>query len=198
MPAARSTSRTAPWRRATLDDVHITNCGAFDIGDVASGAILTLQDDATIAGGGIGTMTIHANNTVDVESIGLNGGATLDGVNVTDNGALDIGDVALRRHPHARRRHECQRLRRDNDQSRRSLDVNGGTTTIDLGGTITNHGTLEASGGGTLDIVSHVDNACGALLATSGGVLDMQSCISGGTATIHGATLESTRHRTSM
>jgi hypothetical protein len=56
--------------------------------------------------------------------------------------------------------------------------------------TIVNHGLLEASGGGTLDIVSHVDNACGSLLATSGGVLDVQSCISGGTATIHGATLE--------
>jgi hypothetical protein len=56
--------------------------------------------------------------------------------------------------------------------------------------TIVNHGLMEASCGGTLDIVSHVDNACGALLATSGGVLDVQSCISGGTATIHGATLE--------
>ena len=56
--------------------------------------------------------------------------------------------------------------------------------------TIVNHGLMEATGGGTLDIVSHVDNACGSLLATSGGVLDVQSCISGGTASIHGATLE--------
>jgi hypothetical protein len=49
---------------------------------------------------------------------------------------------------------------------------------------------MEASCGGTLDVQSHVDNACGSLLATSGGVLDVQSCIGGGTATIHGATLE--------
>ena len=77
---------------ATLDDVHVTDNGALDIGDVATGAILTLQDDATITGGGTGTMTINADNTVDVET-GINGGATLDGVNVTDNGALDIGDV---------------------------------------------------------------------------------------------------------
>ena len=71
-----------------------------------------------------------------------------------------------------------------------TLDVDGGTTTINLGGTITNHGTLEASCGGTLDIVSHVDNGSGALLATSGGVLDIESAICGGTATIHAATLE--------
>ena len=137
---------------ATLDDVHITNCGAFDIGDVASGAILTLQDDATITGGGIGTMTIHANSTVDVET-STNGGATLDGVHVTDNGALDIGDDLA----------SGATLMLDNDtgisgcgamtiNAGNTLDVDGGTTTIDLGGTITNHGTLEASCGGTLDI----------------------------------------------
>ena len=41
-------------------------------------------------------MTINANNTLDVEHGGSdgNGGATLDGVQVTDNGALDVGDVA--------------------------------------------------------------------------------------------------------
>src|ERR1700722_3906671 len=86
MPAARSTSRTAPMAAAR-------GRGALDIGDTARGAILTLQDDATITGGGTGTMTIHANNTVDVET-STNGGATLDGVQVTDNGAFDIGDVA--------------------------------------------------------------------------------------------------------
>jgi fibronectin-binding autotransporter adhesin len=175
---------------ATLDDVHVTDCGAFDIGDVASGAILTLQDDATITGGGIGTMTIHANNTVDVESIGLNGGATLDGVQVTDNGALDIGDVATGAILTLDDGTSVSGCGAMTINAGGTLDIDSGTTTINLGGTITNHGTLEASCGGTLDIVSHVDNACGALLATSGGVLDVQSCISGGTATIHGATLE--------
>ena len=175
---------------ATLDDVHVTDCGAFDIGDVACGAILTLEDDATITGGGAGTMTIHANNTVDVESIGLNGGATLDGVQVTDNGALDIGDVATGAILTLDDGTSVSGCGAMTIKAGGTLDVDSGTTTIDLGGTISNHGTLEASSGGTLDIVSHVDNACGALLATSGGVLDVQSCISGGTATIHGATLE--------
>ena len=78
---------------ATLDDVHITDCGAFDIGDMASGAILTLQDDATIAPGGIGTMTIHANNTVDVET-STNGGAGPDCVERSEfNPSFDIGDL---------------------------------------------------------------------------------------------------------
>ena len=143
---------------ATLDDVHITDCGAFDIGDVASGAILTLQDDATIAGGGIGTMTIHANNTVDVET-STNGGATLDGVQVTDNGACDIGDAldsgAILILDDGTTVSGCGTM---TINAGNTLNVDGGTTTINLGGTITNDGTLEASGGGTLDIVSHVDN----------------------------------------
>ena len=175
---------------ATLDDVHITDCGALDIGDAASGAILTLQDDATITGGGTGTMTIHANNTVDVET-GINGGATLDGVHVTDNGALDIGDDLA----------SGATLMLDGDtcisgcgtmtiNANSTLDVDGGTSTINLGGTITNNGTIEASCGGTLDIVSHVDNSSGALEATSGGKLDIQSAICGGTATIDHGTLE--------
>ena len=71
-----------------------------------------------------------------------------------------------------------------------TLDVDGGTTTINLGGTITNNGTLEASGGGELDVVSHVDNSSGMLEATSGGKLDIESAISGGSATIQGGTLE--------
>ena len=37
---------------ATLDGVHVTDNGAFDIGDVASGAILTLDDGTTITGNG--------------------------------------------------------------------------------------------------------------------------------------------------
>jgi hypothetical protein len=176
---------------ATLDDVHITDCGAFDVGDTASGAILTLQDDATITGGGTGTMTIHANNTVDVET-STNGGATLDGVQVTDNGAFDIGDLlsdsgAILILDGGTTVNGCGTM---TINAGNTLNVDGGTTTIDLGGTITNNGTLEASGGGTLDIVSHVDNGSGALLATSGGVLDIESAICGGTATIHAATLE--------
>jgi len=73
----------------------VTDKGALDIGDAGSGAILTLDNGSTIAGNGTGTLTINANNTLDVEHGGNEGrgGATLDGVHVTDNGALDIGDA---------------------------------------------------------------------------------------------------------
>src|SRR6202030_3261956 len=79
---------------ATLDGVIVTLNGALDVGDVLanSGAILTLNDGTTVTGNSAGTMTINANNAVDVEH-GSSGGATLDGVNVTLNGALDVGDV---------------------------------------------------------------------------------------------------------
>src|ERR1700722_58680 len=164
MPAARSTSRTAPMAAAR-------GRGALDIGDTARGAILTLQDDATITGAGTGTMTIHANNTVDVET-STNGGATLDGVQVTDNGAFDIGDLlsdsgAILILDDGTTVNGCGTM---TINAGNTLKVDGGTTTINLGGTITNNGTLEASAGGPLDIVSHVDNGSGALSATSGGV----------------------------
>ena len=147
---------------ATLDDVHVTDNGALNIDDVTSGAILTLQDDATVTGGGIGTMTIQVNNTVDVEN-GINGGATLDGVNVTLYGALDVGDV---------------------------LADSGAILTLDDGTTVTGNGagtmTINAnnavdvehggSGGATLDGVNVTLNGAldvGDVLANSGAILTL-------------------------
>ena len=177
----------------TLDNVRVTDNGTIDVGDAASGAILSLDDGTTIAGNGTGTLTINANSTLDVEhgsGSGPNHGATLDGVHVTDNGALDVGDMAsgaILTLDDGSTIGGCGTM---TINANSTLDVNGGTTTIDLVGTITNDGTIEASCGGTLDIVSHVDNSSGALEATSGGKLDIESAICGGTATIHGATLE--------
>ena len=177
---------------ATLDGVNVTDNGAIDIGDVNSGAILTLDDGTTITGNSTGTLTIHADNTLDVEHGGNDGcgGATLDGVHVTDNGALDVGDAgsgAILTLDGCTTISGCGAM---TINACNTLDVDGGTTTIDLGGTITNHGTLEASCGGELDVVSHVDNSSGMLEAKSGGKLDIESAISGGSATIQGGTLE--------
>ena len=59
---------------AVFDGLTVNdNGGALDIGDVNSGAILTLEDGTTITGGGTGTLTINANNTLDVEK-GANDG----------------------------------------------------------------------------------------------------------------------------
>jgi len=177
---------------ATLDGVHVTDNGALDIGDAGCGAILTLDDGTTVTGNDAGTLTINADNTLDVEHGGNEGGggATLDGVHVTDNGALDVGDAgsgAILALDGGTTISGCGAM---TINACNTLDVNGGTTTIDLGGTITNNGTLEASCGGELDIVSHVDNSSGKLEADSGGKLDVQSAICGGTAAIHGGTLE--------
>jgi FecR protein len=79
---------------ATLDGVSVTDSGAIDVGVNAPGAVLTLDDGTAIAG--IGTLTIKSGSTVDVEKGTGSGhhGATLDGVGVTDVGALDVGDNA--------------------------------------------------------------------------------------------------------
>ena len=53
---------------ATIDGVLVTDNGAIDIGDVTSGAILTLDDATTITGGGSGTLTIDAADTLDIEA----------------------------------------------------------------------------------------------------------------------------------
>jgi hypothetical protein len=81
---------------ATFHGVNVSDNGALDIGDVAPGAILTLDDGTTITGSETGSLTINQGSTLDVEPGSNDGptGATFHGVNVSDNGALDIGDVA--------------------------------------------------------------------------------------------------------
>ena len=79
---------------ATLDGVTVIDNGAIDVGATTSGAILQLDDGTTVYGSGTGTLTIGSAGTLDVET-GANGpsypGATLDGVTVIDNGAIDVG-----------------------------------------------------------------------------------------------------------
>ena len=195
----------------TLEDLHVTNHGTLQVdGDdtltlntvqIDGGTINNFTDSGGIVAGNIditgdttfGDLAVEKGNlTIDdctALKVADDTTVTLDGVSVTDNGALDVGvsSGAI--------------LALDGDtgiggcgamtiNANSTLDVNGGTTTISLVGTIANDGTIEASCGGTLDIVSHVDNSLGALEATSGGKLDIESAICGGTATIHGATLE--------
>jgi fibronectin-binding autotransporter adhesin len=173
-----------------LNDVAVHG-GSID-GTDASGCIVASTIDVT-GDSTFGDLAVEKGNLTIDDSAALkiadDTTVTFDGVHVTDNGALDVGvsSGAI--------------LALDGDtgisgcgtmtiNANSTLDVNCGTTTIDLGGSITNNGTLEASNGGTLDIVSHVDNSSGTLEADSGGKLDVESAICGGTATIHGGTLE--------
>ena len=57
-PIIRSTSKAGsngPSYGATLDDVHVSNSGAIDIGATSWGAVLMLDDGTSITGG---TLTI--------------------------------------------------------------------------------------------------------------------------------------------
>ena len=74
---------------ATLDGVSVDNSGVIEVGAVASGATLTLDDDAAIANG---TLTVNYGSALDIET-GSNGpgyGATLENVNVWGSGAIQV------------------------------------------------------------------------------------------------------------
>ena len=71
-----------------------------------------------MTGSGTGTLTINANNTLDVENGPNGGGATLDGVKVTDNGALDIGDVGAARSSRSRTTRDHRQWHRHADHQR--------------------------------------------------------------------------------
>ncbi len=165
--ALRSTASTSP------------TISALDVGEANSGAILTLDDGTTVIGGGVGTLTINANNTLDIEAGASPGsGATLDGVNLTDNGALQIDNSV-------------------------TLLVDG-TTTIDSSGDagmLTDNGTLEVDGGaltvgGTVTI-----GGSGSFLISNGGVADFLGAFnqnvtfSGGGTFEFNPSLKSSLHR---
>ncbi|SDP50916.1 Ig-like domain-containing protein [Afipia sp. GAS231] len=75
---------------ATLNGVVVTDNGDFDVGDDVT-TTLTLGGGTVI--GGIGTLTIKSGSRIDVEQgTGPGGtGARLDGLAVTDKGAIEIG-----------------------------------------------------------------------------------------------------------
>ena len=50
---------------ATLDGVTVTDNGALDVGDLNGNATLTLNDGASI--GGVGTVTVKANSSLEVQ-----------------------------------------------------------------------------------------------------------------------------------
>ena len=157
----------------TLEDLHVTNHGTLQVdGDntltlnavqIDGGTIDNFTDSGGIVAGNIditgdttfGDLAVEKGNLTVNDCTALKVAddttVTLAGVNVTDNGVLDVGvsSGAI--------------LALDGDtgisgcgamtiNANSTLDVDGGTTTINLDGALTNGGTLEASNGGTLDI----------------------------------------------
>ena len=134
--------------------------------DVASGAVLTLNDGTVVSGG---TLTVNTGELLIAVGSGRDAatgrGATLDNVAVTDSGALDIGDV----NP-------------------------GAVLTLDGGMTILSHdsGTLTINTGTSVDVegssASGYGAAIGGVTITDKAALDVGDVNSGSTLILYAGT----------
>ncbi len=119
----------------------------FALDDIVSGAVTT-TGTVTLAGGDIITS--------------ISGGETFENNGNNISGYGTIGDVT------------DTYLTLDNASGVIDANVSGQTLTVDTGNTVTNAGTLEASGGGTLVVVDNVTGA-GSVTLTGGGTAGFQS-----------------------
>jgi FecR protein len=160
---------------------------------IGSGGTLTAQDGSiSFTNGSLlnaGTLTADFGGSVLINESGISSGTTraIDGGVVTiENGAI-VNSVDA-----------CHVGNGDGDLS--LVNENCGTIdansceqalTVDTGcNQIANTGTLAADNGGVLDVASSVNNTGGSIRVSDGGFADFQKDVSGGTATIHGGTLE--------
>jgi hypothetical protein len=188
---------------ATLDGVNVTGTNAtlsvavstIEIGTTTTtGTVLTLDDGTTITNG---NLIIDSGNTLDIES---SAGATLDGVNVTNSGTIQVDGAA--------------------SPTTVTLVLDGGSTItggdllihspgspgegiveIETGGatfddvTVTNHNelkidssvTLTLTGGASINGGTIVDN--GTILVTSSSEIENATVNGGGDITVTGGTL---------
>jgi fibronectin-binding autotransporter adhesin len=125
---------------ATLDEVTITGGTITNSGatlTIDAGQMLTLQGGASLVGG-----TLNNSGTLEIES---SSGATLHGVNVTNDDSIEVfaGSVLVL----------DQVTTVDNSTGIISIDGTGMLTLDDAsisGGTVTNHGTVTLGGTATL------------------------------------------------
>ena len=138
-----------------------------------SNAIVNLGSAVTLSGGGTVTMSSGTGNAY------LRGsGLTLTNTNDTIQGAGLIGDsgaLAI-----------VNKGTINANSSGQSLNVEQG------GGAITNTGTLEATGGGVLNLYGTVTNKTGGVITANGGTVNVIGTVSGGTLnTLNSGVMES-------
>jgi hypothetical protein len=147
----------------------IVNDGTFAINGASGNSIVNLGTSVTLSGGGTITMSSGSGSAY------LRGsGVTLTDTNNTIQGEGNIGDNGA--------------LALDNETtidanvSGQNLNLNGG------GGSVTNTGTLEATGGGTLQLLGAITNTGGAITANgSGSTVDVDGAtVTGGTLNTSG------------
>ncbi len=141
----------------TLDGVTVINGNSIEIGGNSVGANLVLDDGTKITGGTLTVDLNHSGNTLEI-AYGANGpGATLDGVQVTNNDQIQVdGAVAA---------------------TTNTAAIPAATLTLDDGAKITG-GNLQLGSGAILDVEagSNAQGAHGATLdhvGVSGGTIDV-------------------------
>ena len=157
-----STYTAAPGSTTQLD-AAIVNDGTFAINGAASNAIVNLGSNVTLSGGGAVTMS-----SASFSAFLRGSGVTLTNTNDTIQGAGYIGDsgaLAI-----------ANQATIDANSSGQNLNVNQGN------GGVTNTGTLEATGGGVLQLFNTITNQTGGAVTANGRQPSMSSAtISGGT-----------------
>jgi hypothetical protein len=174
-----STYDTANGATTRLDS-SLTNQGTFLIDGSAGNAIVNLGSNVTLSGGGVVTMKSNT-GTAFLRGVGFtltNSNNTIQGAGtIGDNGALTIVNKATI----------------DANASSQNLNLNAG------GGSVTNTGTLEATGGGVLNISGTVTNQTGGAVTANGGTVNVIGKISGGTLnTLNGGVTESSGGGTNL
>jgi hypothetical protein len=184
-----STGSTYTTQNSETTDLNtsLTNDGTLLIDGSAGNAIVNLASNVTLSGGGTVTMKSKTGSAF------LRGsGVTLTNTNDTIQGTGNIGDNAALT--------VANQATIDANASGQNLNVNFGN------GGVTNTATLEATGGGVLQLFNTITNTGGAITASgTGSTVNVEGTIVGGTlntasgglmqtvssADLHGVTISS-------
>jgi hypothetical protein len=172
----------APNNTLTLASGAITNIGTMQFNAAANNTILGLNSNTTLTGGGTLTLSTSGGGAAIIQQ--ESGGLTLTNTNNTIQGAGTIGNGGL--------------ALLNSSGGTINANVSGQTLFLNGSGGVTNNGLLEATNGGTLEILgSTVANTGGNITANGGAVVLNNATINGGTlqtvangvATLNGVTI---------
>src|SRR5712671_2750196 len=147
----------------------ISNAGTITVGSAGFGTDLVLEGNVTLSGSGTLTLTNNANNFIfgAASTDTLTNQSTIQGAGRLGNGSMGLvnsGTINA------------------NQSSTLFVQANG------TGGGATNTGTMEATAGGTLQLLSTTFANTGGAISANGSTLQVNgSTINGGTVTLTGA-----------
>ncbi|MBS0558591.1 MAG: hypothetical protein JSR21_00905 [Proteobacteria bacterium] len=166
---AAGTTYTSPLNSTTILNGAIVNHGTFDIlGGSGNNTFLAMGSDVTLSGGGTVVLSTH---TGSGNAVIHGNGQTLTNADNTIEGSGIIGDGNM--------------VLVNQSVVDATPEADTASLLLNSGGGVTNTGTLEATGGGTLVVQTNVSNAGGLITAAGSG---SAVTVTGG-ATITGGTL---------